>query len=132
MAIIMRGDVPRQRQMGIGTAIKQKLAEKALVDLPVAAVKTAAGIPIFGGQEEESEQDKMLREAIEKLIAEGTGDVLTPRSALLPQATQPLGAGPVAFAPSGMGSGVNVGLLQNSGGMGSAVPVTLMPQGMKL
>tara|TARA_R100000654_G_scaffold17903_4_gene37353 strand:- start:7184 stop:7540 length:357 start_codon:yes stop_codon:yes gene_type:complete len=117
MAIIMRGDVPAKRQMGIGTAIKRKLAEKALVDLPVAAVKTAAGLPIFGGEEAETEQDKMLREAIERLIAEGTSDVLTPTPPLMQSATpmmMPLGG---QTLPGGLGQGVNV---------------TLMPQGFRL
>ena len=117
MAIIMRGDVPAKRQMGIGTAIKRKLAEAALVDLPIAAVKTAAGLPIFGGEGAETEQDKMLREAIEKLISEGTSDVLTPTPPLMQSVTpmmMPLGG---QTLPGGLGQGVGV---------------TLMPQGFRL
>lgn len=111
MAIIMRGDVPAKRQMGIGTAIKRKLAEKALVDLPVAAVKTAAGLPIFGGEEAETEQDKMLREAIEKLIADGTRDDLKPTPSLMQTVTpmlMPLGG---QTLPGGLGQNVQVGLM---------------------
>jgi|TARA_R100000458_G_C8227225_1_gene209950 hypothetical protein len=111
MAIIMRGDVPAKRQMGIGTAIKRKLAEAALVDLPIAAVKTAAGLPIFGGEGAETEQDKMLREAIEKLISEGTRDELTPTPSFMRTPTpmlMPLGG---QTLPGGLGQGVQVGLM---------------------
>jgi hypothetical protein len=112
MAIIRRSGIPAQRTRGFGTQIEGKLLEKLLVDLPTAAVKTAAGLPIFGGDDGESEEDKILREAIERLIGGGAagGSRLTPTAPLL-----------APTAPAGQ--------TLTSTGLGSGVPVTLMPQG---
>ena len=86
--------------------------EMLAIDLPKAAVRTAAGLPIFGGDDGETEEDKILREAIERLIGGGAvgGDKLTPTAPLLAP-TAPMGQ---TLTPTGLGSGV---------------PVTLMPQG---
>ena len=68
MAIIQTLGLPSKYEAGLGAHIGKKMAEGLLIDLPTAAIKTAAGIPMGGGQAD-SEEDKLLKEAINRILS---------------------------------------------------------------
>lgn len=68
MAIIQALGIPSKVEPGLGAHIGRKFAEKLLVDLPEAALKTAAGIPFSGGVAD-TEEDEMLRQAIKAILS---------------------------------------------------------------
>ena len=44
-------------------------AKGLLIDLPTAAIKTLAGIPFGDGKDEDSEEDKLLKKAIQSILS---------------------------------------------------------------
>jgi hypothetical protein len=69
MAIIKPLNLPTKIEPGLGSQIGKMAAKGLLIDLPTAAIKTLAGIPFGDGKDDDSEEDKLLKKAIQSILS---------------------------------------------------------------